>query len=81
MDNGELVIVPGAAQLGDVICILSESISACALRPCPDGSWALVSGDCFIFTDHHRLPEEPWCMLGDEYVACNKDRVEEFRLR
>jgi hypothetical protein len=81
MDNGELVIVPGAAQPGDVICILAGSISACALRPFPDGSWALISGDCFIFPDKIRQLIEDYFFLGDEYVACNEDRVEEFRLR
>jgi hypothetical protein len=81
MDNGELVIVPGAAQLGDVICVLSGSISACALRPFPDRSWALVSGDCSIFEDNYRSQEDHVIMLGDEYVAYNQDRVEEFRIR
>ena len=81
MDNGELVIVPAAVRCGDVICMLSGSLSACALRPFPNGSWALVSGDCFIFTEKFRLPKEDYFLLCDEYVACNQDRVEEFRLR
>jgi hypothetical protein len=81
MDNSELVIVPGAVQRGDVVCILSGTILACALRPFPDGNWALVSGDCFIFTNKLRLPGESYFLFCDEYVACNKDSVEEFRLR
>jgi len=79
MENGELVIVPEAVQSGDVIYILSGAISACALRPSPDGRWALVSGDCHIFTDNFRNQEEGFFMC-DEYIACNQDKVEEFRL-
>jgi hypothetical protein len=81
MDNGELVIVPEAVQHGDVICLLLGAISACALRPFPDGTWALISGDCYIFTNTIQFQGDGYFSTCDEYVACSERRVEEFRLR
>lgn len=83
MDNGELGIVPGAVQRGDVIVFLSGAISLCVLRSLPDGSWTLMSGDCHMFTDDFTHPGDGHGHGADcnEYVACNQDRIEEFRLR
>jgi hypothetical protein len=81
MENGELVIVPEAVQHGDVICLLLGTISACALRPFPDGTWALISGDCYIFTDTVYFERDYSLSTCDEYVKRSKKRVEEFRLR
>jgi hypothetical protein len=81
MENGELVIVPEAVQCGDAIVVLSGAMVACALRHSPDGSWILISGDCYIFTESFRHSPSPWFFACDDYVAYNHDRVEEFRLR
>jgi hypothetical protein len=81
MDNGELVIIPEAVRCGDMIIILSGAISGCVVRPFPDGSWVLVSGDCHMFTDEFRPFEDSQILLCEEYVAYNQDRAEEFRLR
>ena len=82
-ENGELVIVPGAGKVGDVICALSGAVSACVLRPLSDGSWVLISGDCHISTQSFRSTGEfeNSFFMCDEYVMCNRDRVEEFKLR
>jgi hypothetical protein len=76
-----LVIVPKAVKYGDVIIVLSGAISACVVRPFPDGSWSLISGDCHIFADDSMFSGVTSHFVCDEYVACNQDRVEEFRLR
>jgi hypothetical protein len=80
MENGELVIVPEAVRLEDTICILSGTATACALRANIDGSWTLISGDCWIFTELFQLRDE-WFIACDEHIACNKDKIEEFRIR
>jgi hypothetical protein len=79
--NGKLVIVPGAVQCGDVICIFSGTISACALRPEMDGSWSLISGDCHIFGMDFRDQDWPSIPFGDEYVRHHDSVAEEFRIR
>lgn len=82
LENGELAIVPGDVQNGDIICILSGAVLPSLLRPGLDGSWTLISGDCYIFTDKFvKFPEEVTFFMCDEYILCNLDRVEEFRLR
>jgi hypothetical protein len=80
MDNGELVIVPGAVRCGDVICILSGTVSACAMRPDLDGGWSLVSGDCYLFTEEFRSPLGPFSFMCGDYVARNQSKVQEFRI-
>jgi hypothetical protein len=82
MENGELVVVPEAARSGDVICILSRAVSACILRPSPDGHWTLVSGDCYIFREGSLIAAQRGLSFAcDKYIVCNQDVVEEFRLR
>jgi hypothetical protein len=81
MDNGELVIVPGAVRCGDVICILSETVSACALRSDPDRSWSLVSGDCYLITTKFHPSGAERSFMCDDYVVRNQSKVQEFRLQ
>ena len=73
--------MPEAVQCGDVIVVLSGTISACVVRPFLDGSWTLISGDCHIFADDSMFSKATCFFMCDEYVASNQDRVEEFRLR
>jgi hypothetical protein len=81
MDNKEIVIVPENVQLGDVICILSGTDSACALRDSQHGQWTLASGDCYIFTEDFRYPDEPGWFMCDEYIVQNQGRIQDFRIR
>ena len=76
IENGELVIVPGAAQDGDVVCMIAGAVAPCLLRQCRDGCWMLVSGDCHIFGE-----EEPDIIVSDAYVDSHRSQVEEFILR
>ena len=73
--------MPEAVKCGDVIVVVSGAISVCVVRPFLDGSWTLISGDCYIFADDSMFAEVTGHFMCNEYVACNQDRVEEFRLR
>jgi hypothetical protein len=81
LDNGELVIVPRAAQCGDVICILSGTVSACALRFNLDNSWSLISGDCYLFNQKFMHPVAYEWFVSDDYIRQNQDKVQVFRIR
>ncbi|KAF2742424.1 hypothetical protein M011DRAFT_529884 [Sporormia fimetaria CBS 119925] len=48
LDNGVLTVVPQAAQVGDVICLISGAPAPCLLRPLEEGYWKMASGDCPI---------------------------------
>jgi len=76
MQNGKLVIVPNAAECGDIVCI-SENIEApLLLRSRQDGCWSLVSGDCYIF-DHGIQSQEELSM----YVKSHKKQEEKLTIR
>jgi hypothetical protein len=81
MENGELIILPGAARCGDEVCILSGADSPCTLRTDGDGGWGLVSGDCPILTKHFQSPGNPWFFMCDEYVMYNQSEAKDFILR
>ena len=49
MQNAQLVLVPDAAECGDIVCMAKAAMSPFLLRPRQDGCWSLVSGDCYIF--------------------------------
>jgi len=76
MEDGHLAIVPGDAQSGDVVCIISGAMAPCLLRPDRDGCWVLVSGDCHLFelgmTDVSLLMK---------LVSQNVTQREKFRVR
>ncbi|KAH6878522.1 heterokaryon incompatibility protein-domain-containing protein [Alternaria rosae] len=76
MQNGELAIVPGAAQDGDVVCIVAGATAPCVLRQSRGGCWMLVSGDCHIFGD-----EDSNIAASDAYVDSHRSQVERFVLR
>ena len=76
MQDGGLVIVPGAAQDGDVVCIIAGAIAPCLLRQRRDGSWMLVSGDCHIFGDTRST-----LAVSDAYVDSHRSQAETFVLR
>jgi hypothetical protein len=80
MDNGELAIVPAKAQDGDVMCVLSGSVSACLLRLDGSGRWILISGDCYPFTENFRR-EGGTEFEYSEYTASHKDCAEQFRIK
>ena len=81
MDNGELILVPGAVQCMDVVCILSGADSPCVLRLVREGNWALVSGDCYILTEEFGLRDSEGVFGCDEHVLRNQSRLEEFVLQ
>jgi hypothetical protein len=76
MDNDQLAIVPGAAQPGDVVCILFGTVTPCLLRRDRDDCWILVSGDCHIFGIDWETVRE-----SNAYIESNRDRLEKFTLR
>ena len=76
LESGELAIVPGDAQPGDVICIISGTTAPCVLRPDRDGCWILVSGDC------HILDMGAIDVAGiRDYVSMNLSSVQKFIIR
>ena len=76
MQNGGLAIVPGAAQDGDVVCILAGASAPCLLRQCRDSRcWILVSGDCHIFGGEYDGRAE-----SDAYVESHRSEAERFVL-
>ncbi|KAF1843234.1 uncharacterized protein K460DRAFT_396592 [Cucurbitaria berberidis CBS 394.84] len=81
MDNGELAIVGRSVHEGDVVCVFSGADSPCALRSNENGTWTLVSGDCFIFTESFKPYMSAGEFMCDDYVAHHQDRLEEFKLR
>jgi hypothetical protein len=81
MENKEIVIVPENVQRGDVICILSGTDSACALRDDRHGQWTLVSGDCYIFTESFWAPNKSEWSMYDKYIEQNQARIQQFRIR
>jgi hypothetical protein len=81
LDNGDLVIAPEAVLCGDVICILSGTVSACALRFNMDESWSLISGDCHLSTQEFTHPDNGFWFVSDDYIIQNQDKVQEFRIR
>jgi hypothetical protein len=81
LGNGELAVVPRAAQCGDVICILSGTVSTCALRSSPDNSWSLVGGDCDLFTQRFERPDTGEWFVSDDFILENQDKVQEFSIR
>ncbi|KAH5418611.1 hypothetical protein HBI47_142690 [Parastagonospora nodorum] len=81
LSTGELAIAPGAIQLDDVVCVLANTNSACALRPDGKGKWTLVSGEIYIFANISRLAMFHGSLVLDEYVTGNKATVEQFVIR
>jgi hypothetical protein len=82
MDNGELITVPASIEAGDVVCILQGSYSPCALRTHQDGTWTLISGDCYIWkTELYAVVGDYLTFMSEEYIESNKERVETFRIR
>jgi hypothetical protein len=85
MDNDELAIVPASVRDGDVICIFPGAVSACVLRQIGHRHWALISGDCCLFTHEYFRPKEYPDYIEvefdcDEYIACH-DKREVFIIR
>ncbi|KAF2635552.1 HET-domain-containing protein [Massarina eburnea CBS 473.64] len=81
LDNGELATVPSSARHGDLVCIISGSDSTCVLRPDTHGNCTLISGDCYIFITSFLSRNFPrWDFFG-EYIECNQDRFEGFKIR
>jgi hypothetical protein len=78
MENGELIIVPGAVQCMDVVCVLSGAHSPCVLRPDREGNWALVSDDCHMLTKEFTDTEGSF--VYDEHVMRNQSKLEQFVL-
>lgn len=81
LSTGELAITPGSIQLDDVVCILANTNSACAIRPKGKGKWTLASGEIYIFANVSRLAMFHGSIALDEYVAGNRAMVEQFIIR
>ena len=76
MQDGGRAIVPGAAQDGDVVCILEGAIAPCLLRQRRDECWLLVSGDCHIFGD------DPHTITASyAYIDSHQSQAETFVLK
>ncbi|KAH7068515.1 heterokaryon incompatibility protein-domain-containing protein [Paraphoma chrysanthemicola] len=76
--GGNLAIAPAAVECGDVFCLLSGAATASILRPVPDGTWTLISGDCYMPHVPDNGDEPSWI---DDYVSEHPDEREVFRIR
>jgi len=75
LENDGLVIVPGTARDGDVVCIIAGAIAPCLLRRCEDECWKLISGDCHVFGD-----QDSDIAMSDAYVDSHRGQAETFVL-
>jgi hypothetical protein len=81
LDNGDLTIAPANAELGDVVCILSGAVSPCLLRQHADGTWGLISGDCWLMVRDYQPIGCTAAFLCDEYVDDHPEDVVTFKIR